>query len=219
MQKILIISILAIHLTCTHVSAQKTISKVDRLLILPPLSEIKVIKTSNKLETDTSLTNKVRTEILYQAKTLIPDSIKTVQFEASDLQSQEIYKAFERILETAENKFKPKSVKIPDFLLNLLDSTNQDFGLGIVNVGFLRTDKNQSGEYTKSVRLNFFTLGLYSFIPRKSFSTIICFIMDRKQKTLRFYEKSSWSERNPTETVVIKSQLHHLLMSYFLGKQ
>lgn len=219
MRKTLIISILAILLNSGYLSAQKHISKVDNLLILPPLIEIKVIKAGNKLEIDTLLTNQVRKEILYQAKTLIPDTIKTVQFEASDLQTKEIYKAIEKMLKIGEGKFKPKAVPIPDFLINLLDSANKDYGLGIVDMGFLRTDENYSSEYTKSAQLKFFTLRVYGLYPRKSLSTMICFIMNRKQKTLSFYEKISWSERNPAETVVIRSQLHHLLMSYFLGSK
>lgn len=214
MQKFLFQSIIVIIILFGSCRGQK----IQHLLIFPPISEIKVIKTHNKLETDTILSNHVRDGINIQVKSIVPDSIKSTQLKSDETQLQELSKAFADVIEIAENKFKPKVIKAPEFLLNVLDSTNQDFGLCIFNRGFIRTDQNQSNEYTKSMGLNFFTLGTYAFVPNKSFSIIVCFIVDRRQKTFRFYDKSMWRERNPTEKIVIKSQLHHLLMSYFLSQ-
>jgi hypothetical protein len=185
------------------------------MLIFPVLSEIKVVKIRNKLETDSILSNNVRTEIIKQVKTMVPDNIRTTQLESNEIQQQEIYRALAKVIGVAESKFKPKVIKAPDLLLRLLDSTKQDLGLCILSQGFIRTDENQSKEYTKSMLLNVFTLGIYALVPNKSFSTMVCLVIDRKQKTVLFYDRSMWRERNPTEQIVIKSQLYHLLMSYF----
>lgn len=191
-------------------------SPARSLLVFPVISEIKVIKIRDKLETDTNLSNYVRNEIVNQVKTIVPDSINATLLKNQEFRLKEIYKCLNDVVKIVESKFKPKTIKAPELLLQLLETTGSDLGLCIFDRGFIRTDENQSKEYTKSVELNVLSLGVYSLFPNKSFSTMICFVVDRKQKTLSFYDKSTWREGNPTETVVIKSQLHRLLMSYFL---
>jgi len=216
MHKFLFLTLLLAAFIGQTCAGQKSFPKVYKLLILPPLTEIKVIRTGNKLVTDSSLTRQVQKEIFSNAKNLVPENINTEVLDFNEMQSKEINEAMISLVRTAEKILKPKVIKVPEPLLLLLDSLNQDFALGIIDVGFIRTDENQSREYTKSMGFNFFSLGIYNFVPIKSFSTMRCFVIDRKQKAVRFYEKSMWQERDPTETIVIKSQLHHLLMSYFL---
>lgn len=191
-------------------------AQVNSLLILPVITNIGVVKKGNKIEIDTILSNKVGGEIANQLKINIPDSITNRLFAATEAQLKEITEAYIYIIKRAIGQQQPVRIeKIPAILLQILDSANQDFGLCIFEQGFIRTDKNQTDQYILSKGLNFFSLGLFDAVPIKSGSTMVCFIIDRKNKKLKFYEKISWSERNPTELIVIKSQTHHLLMSYF----
>lgn len=59
------------------------------------------------------------------------------------------------------------------------------------------------------------SFGNIDYVPYKEGSMVIGFIVDRKNKNLAYYKKIIWEERDPTEKIVIKSQLHDLMMSYF----
>lgn len=42
------------------------------------------------------------------------------------------------------------------------------------------------------------------------------FIIDLKNKNLLYFKRDIWPDRNPTEEIVIKSQLKDLINSYFM---
>ena len=81
--------------------------------------------------------------------------------------------------------------------------------------GFKRTEDNQRDQYIKKRELSLFTLGLINLIPVKSSAAMVCFIIDKKNKKLRYYLKSLSDDRDPTAALTIKSMVYHSVMSYF----
>lgn len=181
-----------------------------------PIADIKVIQKGNNGEEDSVLSSKVAEEIAIQAKNIIPDSVNTIQLKTNETQSQEIAVAIFKIISTCETQPSDnKYANIPDILIKILDSLDQDFGLFIVYQGFKRTEDNQRNQYIKKRELSLFTLGLIDLIPIKSSAAMVCFIIDKKNKKLRYYLKSSSDDRDPTMALTIKSMVYHSLMSYF----
>ncbi len=191
-------------------------SRINQLLIFPPITDIRIIiKGDNKVR-DSILSSKVGEEIINLTKTIIPDSVNAVQLYTNEAQSQEIAKAFFKIIKACEGQETTiKVAKIPDILMHLIDSSNQDFGLCLVYQGFTRTEENQTNQYIIGRGVDFFSLGLINFTPIKSSGTMLCFIIDKKNKNIRYYQKISTEKRNPIEKMVIKSLLRHQIMSYY----
>jgi hypothetical protein len=195
-------------------NAQKNKLRIDSLLIFRPITEIRIIKGVNKEEIDTLLTQKAQSLAIKYTMDLIPDSIITQLYTNSSRQT-EIDSLVADVAWKAHKKIFPLKTEAPEQLLHILDSMNRDFGLGIVNIGFVRTKENQVNEYTTTRAMSFFSLGYINVVPNESFSTMFCFIIYRRQKKIYFFEKSM-DDRNPTDAIVIKSQLRNMLMSYFL---
>ena len=148
---------------------------------------------------------------------IIPDSIHLTHINTSSTQFDEIKKALNKIVISIEkNSISASSIKIPPVLLHYLDSSHEDYGICIYSEGFIRTENNQTKEYIKGYERYYYTLGIINKIPLKSSSAMCFLIIDRKKMRLRFYRSSVWEKRDPTEFIVIKSQLHHLIMPYFL---
>ena len=201
--------------TTKQLTSNRKKSEVNRLLILPPITEISIINKGNNLEKSFTFSKEAAKEITNQVKNIIPDSIKFSQLITDTAQFQEIFKSVSGIIKIVEQRRTIKGIIIPAILLHLLDSTNQDFCLGIWEIGFTRTTDNYVKQYQKSRIVQVATLGGLNYVPNKSYSIMICFIIDRKNKNLAFYRKSRWRERDPIEKMVIRSQLHDLIMRYF----
>jgi hypothetical protein len=218
MKKILFLIPFILLLISSSCAGQKEKAKIKRLLIFPPLTEINIIATGNKAELDTTLSKKVRLELISKTIALLEDSVKLIPFNGNDFQLQEVNKAIAHTLSVAENIYKPKKIDAPALLLNLLDSANEDYGLCIANVGFIRTAENEVKEFSKAAGINLFTIAAFNLRLKvnNSLSSMACFIVNRKQKTLHFYLRSNIADSNPVNPIFIKSQLRHLLMSYFL---
>jgi hypothetical protein len=181
-----------------------------------PIADIRVIQKGNNRDVDTVLSSKIAQEITIQAKNIITDSVNTIQLKTNESQSEEIAMAIFRIISTCETQLsKTKFVNIPDILITILDSLNQDYGLFIVYQGFTRTEDNQRNQYILKRELSFYTLGLIDLVPIKSSAAMVCFIIDRKNKKVRHYLKSLSADRDPTVPLTIKSMVYHSLMSYF----
>ncbi len=185
-----------------------------------PIADIEVIQQRNKREEDSLLSSQVAQEIAIQTKKIIPDSVNTIQLKTDENQSQEIAMAIFKIISICETQPSDnKYANIPDILIKILDSLNQDFGLFIVYQGFKRTEDNQRSQYIKKRELSLFTLGLINLIPIKSSAAMVCFIIDKKNKKLRYYLKSSSDDRDPTVALTIKSMVYHSVMSYFQAEK
>ena len=208
-------------------------ARVNDLLVFPAVSNIRTIRINNKQEEDSILSINVAEEITSGIKELLPTNVRQTDMSIPEAVSAEYLKAITSLVkETNHQDTYLYPVKPPEKLLHILDSTGHDFGLIIVDQGYLRTDQNEVNQYAKKRTGNLLLMSflgflsfktspnstsvdIYSSVPDKSSSAMICFIIDKKKKSIRYYKKEIWPRRDPTDNIVIRSQLHHLLMSYF----
>lgn len=197
--------------------SKRPVNDVKSILLAGPFTDIRTIVTGNRQEFDYSLSFDVYTEMSKQIKTLIPDGVKIKTVMADSVTQRNILNAAEGIIKDIEKRSKAiRKVSIPDVLIKSLETANEDFGFVILESGFARTRK----KYTNHLLYNraaviLLSMGSVDYIPYKEGSMLIGFIVDRKNKNLAYYKKIIWAQRDPTEKIVIKAQLHDLMMSYF----
>ena len=63
------------------------------------------------------------------------------------------------------------------------------------------------------------TMGMYYQTPIKSNSTLYAMIVDNKNKSVAFYNKSVLQDREPTEKENIIKQIDKVFEKYFWNKQ
>lgn len=179
------------------------------------MAEINVIYRGDKHEKSELFSEMASQEITRQLNNILPDTISVSQFNTDANHLKEISNTAIQLIKSTESGKTIKGLKVPELLLHQLDSANQDFGLFIFIIGFTRTKENLTKEYIRRQGISLATLGLYQTVPNSAYSTMIGFIVDRKNKNLAMYRKIKWNQRDPTDKLVVKSQLRDLLMRYF----
>jgi len=200
-----------------QMSSGRKVDEISNLLILQPFAQIGLISRGNKPEPDISLSNKAIKEIEFQVKNLVPRHIRVSQLYTLKGKDSLIQSAINAIVNQVERAKDIRFIDIPETLLHVLDSTKHDYCLGIAEVGFARSEENYNKQYDKGSMTQFVTLGMYGFVPYKSSSTMVCFIVDRKNNNIAFYGRDTWKETNPNERIVIKAHLDDLITKYFMG--
>jgi len=197
--------------------SKRSVKDVKSILLVGPFTDVRTIVTGNKQEFDYSLSFEVYSEMDRQIRMLIPEDVKVKTVTSDSATQINILNAAEKIIKDIEKKRKAiKKVIIPDALLNITDSPKQDFCFVILESGFARSYNNFANHllYNRAA-VNLLSFGNIDYVPYKEGSMVIGFIVDRKNKNLAYYKKIIWEQRDPTEKIVIKSQLHDLMMSYF----
>jgi hypothetical protein len=188
----------------------------NNLLLFPPITDIRIISIGDKRVRDSELSSQAAQEIIKQAKEIIPDSVKTFQLHSNEQQSGEVAKAFFKIIRMTEgHASKIKVAKIPEVVMHIMDSSKLDLALVIVYQGFARTAENQKDQYILGRGVNFFSLGMVNITPIESSAAMLCFFIDKKNKKIGYYKKTSTREMKPMEPKVIRSLVYHSIMSYY----
>ncbi|MES2774592.1 MAG: hypothetical protein V4722_10430 [Bacteroidota bacterium] len=201
--------------TTRQLTSDRKAHEISSLLILQPVAKIGLINKGNKPETNVPFSKKATKEIELQVKNLLPENILVSQLNVDESQDSTIPNAITYIVNEVEKVKTLNRIVVPESLLHFLDSANHDFCLGILEVGFVRSKDNYDKQHDLGNMTQFATLGLYGFVPYKSSSTMVCFIVDRKNRNLAFYRRGTWKETDPTERIVIKAHLDDLISKYF----
>ena len=197
--------------------SKRPVNDVKSVLIIGPFADIRTIHTGDRMQFDYEMSSEVYKEMKGQIPALVPDGVKINTITADSVSQKLLLTAAEKIVEEiTSRKVAAKQVVVPQVLLNMLDSVGQNFGFFIMQAGFSRTQNNYINHlYYNRAAVNVLTLGNVTYIPYRDGSTMIGFIIDRKNGNLAYYKKIFWQQRDPTEKIVIKGQLHDLMMSYF----
>jgi hypothetical protein len=168
-------------------------------------------------EFDYPLSLEVYQEMSRIMKAQLPENVKVKTITTDSVMQRNILNAAQKIVRDIEKRKKRiKKVVIPEVLIKSLDSANEDFGFVILESGFARTYNNYINHliYNRDPSL-LLGMGTVEYTPYKEGSMLIGFIIDKKNRNLAYYKKIFWQQRDPTEKIVIKAQLHDLMMSYF----
>lgn len=168
----------------------------------------------NNLYSDS--TYKIRTRIFNQ---ILPQSITPVSFEFMDLaEEQQMNKSFFEILNIVERERKIKGIKLNDKLVNYLERKNTRYLILTFHAGFTRTQSNYAGQVAKGIGIGILTLGVLVPVPVKSNSTIICCILDTRNKNIAFYWKRT-AEVEPLDEKIINRQIRIIIDSWLANSR
>ncbi|MEO6454795.1 MAG: hypothetical protein ABIN97_12015 [Ginsengibacter sp.] len=190
-------------------------SSIGTLLIFPNYSNIKVIEIGDKQVRSESFSQDAENEIRGQLIKYIPSTVKTKYLECNDKLGEEIVNSNIHLIRAVKGSSFPSKVNAPKFLLNILDSLGENYGLFIFQSGFTRTLENLKKQYFKRKTIEIASLGIYDTEPNSSYSIMIGVIVDKKRGKVSMYKELYWRNRNPNEEVVIRSQVRDIILSYF----
>lgn len=189
--------------------------EINKILILKPFARIDLIGKDNKSEYSQENSEQVMSSILESVEKHIPARIVRQKLEIDSLEQYAVYKEIYNLAMTVEQNTKIKGITLNDKMIELLEKNNHNYAIGVLNFGFSRSKGNYGKEVAKGIGVGILTLGLYTPVPIKSYSTIICFIIDKKNRNIAFYRKNLGQERDPTKKEVIDSQIGDMLNQYF----
>ncbi len=200
--------------------------KIDHILVLPVQTVISDIFNNNESELNDSLSNATFETTTTLLKTYFPDTVSHEYFYPDSVQQSIINNAIVTIVGKVKTNQKAKSFKIPDSLIKVFEKSKTNYIFCISNVGFIRSYENMRKKYNEGQALQYVSplQGLITnlpiiplgFTPYKSSAIMAAFIIDLKNKNLLYFKRDIWPDRNPTEEIVIKSQLKDLINSYFM---
>lgn len=228
MPKPILLIVLLLQLFHVSAEAQKQKAEFDSLLVIPPVVDFGVIRTADHPETDSVMSKKAELTILKVVQEMLSEFTQPV-IPNSASRPQNSYEAVGQIIRAHDKSFKPKleEVPIPQTFLKYMDSLKFSYGLCIGYQGFVRTKDNEVNGFRKRGTLNLLGASLFNFAPgvvaipgkvniESSAATMICFLINRKDKRLVYFGKTSTIDENPLDIITIKRNLRYLLMSYFL---
>ena len=188
--------------------------KINKILVLPPLTQMSSIFLRNKVVVDDSLSAAVQEKTFSLLKQALPDTVQADFFYPTMEDQTIINKATSHILKRVRIKEDAREYVAGKELLALFNSNEYDYVFIVSNVGFVRTEQNMVKQYTKGKALEFFTP--FGFTPNESASAMTGFILDLKHKNFLYFKREIANNRNPTHEIVIKAQLRNIIKYYFL---
>lgn len=201
--------------TTRQLMSNRNPTEINKILILKPYTKIEVINKGNKAEYSPEVSKQVTAYIVESLEKFIPSRIEKYKFEADSLELFELYKEMYTLAIRVEQNRNITGIKLSNKMLTFLEKYNYDYAIGVLDFGFTRAKGNYENQVAKSIGIGILTLGMYAPIPVKSYSTMICFIVDKENKNIAFYRKDLGQEKEPTNKNVIESQISKMLIQYF----
>jgi hypothetical protein len=144
----------------------------------------------------------------------LPKYITPLSFEFTDLaEEQQVSKHFFQVISTIESKRKIKGITLNDTLVNYLEKHHINYAILTFQAGFTRLQGNYGTQVAKGIGIGLLTLGLFVPVPVKSNSTIICCVLDTRNRNIAFYRKRT-AEVEPLEEKVINRQFRIIIDSW-----
>jgi hypothetical protein len=144
----------------------------------------------------------------------LPKYITPVPFGFMNLEEeQQMSKLFFEVINAVESKRKIKGISLNNTLVNYLEENNIKYVILTFQAGFTREQGNYGKQVAKGLGIGILTLGLVVPVPVKSNSTIICCVLDTRNKNIAFYRKRT-AEVEPLEENVINRQIRIIMDSW-----
>ena len=193
----------------------KNSSPVTSILIFPICSQIDVVEKKDQKIRSETLSSASEAAIKKHLDKYIPEDVKKYYFECNEQHQVEIINTNFQLIKSVKRAVVIKNTKVPEYLLEILDSMKEDYGLFIFHEGFTRTQVNLEKEYTRRYMLGFETAGFYRTEPNAAYSVMIGLLIDRKKRQVAMYKELYWRNRDPNEEVVVRSQVRDIILWYY----
>ncbi len=188
---------------------------INKLTIVKPLADIQLIERGNSGAYSQYDSEKVRDNILDLLNQYLPQRVQKTKIKMDTMDNLSLQKEMYALAAFVEKNQQIKDVVLSDKMLSWLGKYDQDYAIGIISFGFTRVKGNYGKQIAKGIGVGILTLGLFTPVPIKSSSTLICFIVDRKNKNIAFYRKNTRQDNDPTEIKVLEKQINSILSKYF----
>ncbi|MEO6637492.1 MAG: hypothetical protein ABIN25_04405 [Ginsengibacter sp.] len=193
---------------------KRSYAKIERVLVLPPVSRISIISKGSRQMVDSSLSSKVFYTASKQLQQVFPDSVDHKYFSPDSTQQQAINNVIVKLNNKLITYKQIIEYKIPDSILQLLSVANADFVFCVANTGFVRTKQNFSNSYVAGTAVTL-VLGLPG-TPIALESAISCFVLDLRKRNIIYFEREILYDRDPTDPEVINLQVTRVVNHCFL---
>ncbi|RYF93123.1 MAG: hypothetical protein EOO00_06540 [Chitinophagaceae bacterium] len=188
---------------------------IQRLLIFPTYAHIDMIENRDMGNNNEKLSQLATNEIYSQLSEFLPATLNKHFMQGDALVKESIAGEGHRLIKSLRKSFNPKTAKVPDYLLQVLDAQNQDYGLLILQVGFTRTHDNMVKETLRRENQDWRSLGIYQVRPYSSYSAMYGFLIDRKKQRVIRYKELRWPNKEPNDKYIIRTQVRDIILTSF----
>jgi hypothetical protein len=188
--------------------------KINRLLVLPPVSISYAVNSGSKLQMDEEASKKMFSYTSALLQKGFPDSVKTSFFSADSVLQSRLHKFLSTIHKDVNNERRAKKFQLPDSILNLFDNTEAEFVFCTYNIGFKRSRNNLVNTQQTMELLDMLTG--FGIRPLESSLLMSCFVLDLKQKNLLYIERDIRPNIDPSDHNVIKLQLTRMIAHFLI---
>jgi hypothetical protein len=200
--------------TTRPLTSNRKRSEIDKVLIFKPFSRIDTISSGNSGAYSEESSQQVSAYLLESAQNAFPSTIQKQVLQTDDHEWMLIHHEINQLVSQVEAKQQIIDIPLSDKMIDILNKYNYNFALGSFHVGFTRSRRNYAIEIAKGIGIGILTLGLVVPTPIKSRSVLICFLVDKQNKNIAFYQKDMGQEWDPTDKKKINKQMTYLLMPY-----
>ncbi len=189
---------------------------ITDLQLFEPLAYISLIEKGNKGRYNDTLSEKSKIRLTNVISTFGNRLPITGKLLAEDLSTyNELSKEIELLCTSADRNKNISSLRLTPTLDALLENSEKRFGLVTVTTGFTRGKGNYGGQIAKGIGMGLLTLGMYYETPIKASSTIYTMIIDAQENNIAFFKKSTLSDKDPLDEVVLQKQIQEIFEGYF----
>lgn len=189
-------------------------AKIDKILLLPPVTMIYKINNGSHQQIDPALSQETYRLTSAELQKSFPNSINLSLFHADSVIQTKLGEFIVRVSKSMARERQLKRYELPDSILLLFDTTKANYVFCTYSVGFKRTRNNLVRTDQALDILQLFTGGVGAR-PLESATLMNCFIMDLKKKNILYFEKNIWNDMDPTEMKTIKLQLTRIIAHCF----
>jgi len=188
---------------------------IKDLLVFPVYSEISVIAKGNKFVRSDSFSTIAEQRIRSQMQNYFPSRINKYFLQNDQHFDAEVSKYAYQLIKNLKTGTSVYRMDPPPFLLQVLDSLKQDFGLFVLQLGFTRTPDNLISQYIKGQNLTIATLGFLNYEPTKSYAAMLGFVINRFERKVIMFRDIRWPLRDPNDDLVVKVQVRDIILGFF----
>ena len=217
MKKTIIILIIAIPIISFNLKPfvfVRSKIKIEKLLVLPPVSVISVITKTSQQQIDNELSSQAFDAASSLLRKSFPDSIETTYFSGDSITMLKLNNFVGKIAKEINSEKRARKYQLPDSILSLFDNTKDNFIFCTINAGFKRTRNNLVNNHQASEIANFL-IGINSQ-PLEQSASMTCIILDLKLRNILFFERNIWQNNDPTDFKILKLQFTKIITHYFI---
>jgi hypothetical protein len=190
-------------------------TKIDTLLLLKPVTSISVILHGDKPFHDPVLSGWSLINLKNGVVDYLPKKVSLFNADFDSITQNRINDEISNLARLVEHQNGIKNVPFPTAIDSVMKILKIDYALCVYQNGFSRTTDNYFSELGRSYYKLERSYGWDYSRPVKSGSTVIGYILDRKNKNIALYRRDTRDNWEPVDKNHSDKQLQHIFQRYF----